>query len=134
MNKGTNKITINDLIDLEKAGFSAKELYFDPFFNIFNISLKEMKEAGFSAKDFKKAGLDLNTLKLGRVLKLFSARDLKEAGYSAEPMKRIRGFSAKDLKEAGFSAKVLRDECDFTATDLINAGFEAKDIPPPPSL
>ena len=115
-NTGTNEITMNDL---KEAGFSAWQL----------------KSAEFSAEELKEAGFLLANMGA------FALYDLRIAGFSAQEItnafllnKQIIG-SLEILKNAGFSAKDLSevtkpDETEklYTLQNLIKAGFSAQEL------
>merc|ERR1712008_363036 len=81
---------------------------------------EDYKEAGFSAKDSKKAGWFHQPQR-----PLATVTDCEEAGFSAASCKEA-GVSAEDCKEAGFSAASCK-EAGFSAEDCKEAGFSAKD-------
>ena len=133
-------------LQLRGAGFSLADLVhcFPPYHHsrrihppVTRLTLfdSQLKEAGYSARDFRAAdynaetlseeyfyhdpygeGLTPGDLEWWECCAFFNARELKEAGYSARELKSAF-FSAHDLKEAGLSE-----------TDLKEAGFEEQEL------
>jgi intracellular multiplication protein IcmE len=87
------KNNINDglLKDMKKKSFLDLYLYC-------GISVKYLKEAGFSASELKNDFLDRDKDSLKYA---FSATELKEAGFTVKDLINMK-FSENELKEAGF--------------------------------
>ncbi|CAE6941813.1 unnamed protein product [Symbiodinium natans] len=92
------------LRDLKEAGFSAevlKEVF--PFEELARVfTHRELQEAGFELVLYRAFCGDKG-LEVGA-----SAAELKEAGCSAAEVKQATGFSAKRLGQAGFSYRALK--------------------------
>eukprot|EP00929_Paragymnodinium_shiwhaense_P120505 TRINITY_DN9246_c0_g1_i3.p1 TRINITY_DN9246_c0_g1~~TRINITY_DN9246_c0_g1_i3.p1 ORF type:complete len:1062 (+),score=123.06 TRINITY_DN9246_c0_g1_i3:128-3313(+) len=89
-------------------------------------SLTKLKEAGFTARDFKDGGYTakgLQDLQLG-----FDAKDYMMAGYTAKEMYES-GIHLDFIKEAGFNAKHFRND-GYTMKNLseMQLGLEPKDF------
>lgn len=104
------------------------------------FSGKELKDMGFSARELRKAGI--------QILELFTGEELKDAGFSARELREIGttvlalmelGFQVDELEEAGCDSRSLQAARNyrngtsiaqlslqgFEATDLKRAGFRA---------
>ena len=135
-----------NIIHLRFANLTEEWIKNNKFKEINNgFSAKELKEAGFSAKDLKNYDNDIIASKYKAFAsKLeftpielkesgFSAKELKEAGFDARklkyfPSKQLKdlGFSAIELKDARFQAVDLKGL--FTNEKLKEAGFSAVDL------
>ena len=103
-NTGTNEITMNDL---KEAGFSAWQLKSAEF------SAKDLKDAGFTLDDF--IDLGYNAIELNNVG--FTLDNFKGARFVPEKIKEV--FTLKQLKDAGFSVKYLaNDKVGFSLQEL----------------
>ncbi|CAM11886.1 hypothetical protein PA0552 [Candidatus Phytoplasma australiense] len=114
-----NKIKLEacyNLLQLKKAGFSAKELIL-----YLGATPQELKDASFSAVQLRYTGLSLY--------------GFKSIGYTPEELKKA-GFSAKDLKEMGYplqelipplySLKQLLQEAHFSLEEFKELGIPAQ--------
>jgi len=91
------------------------------------FSAKQLKAAGFSAKDFKNGNdainlaypIDAHNIRFSAddLKEIFSLEELKKAGFSVKELIKYResstymftGFSAEELKTAGFSVTELKE-------------------------
>jgi intracellular multiplication protein IcmE len=111
------------IIDLMLAGYTAEQRenkkFDDLRYDARGFNIKQLKDAGFSAIDFKKANDEIKkTYGKNDIHIKFTARGLKDAG-----------FTAKELKEAGFSAKELVDKkLNYSQDEIILDGFTAKEL------
>ena len=128
--KGEFKITDLkkfNIIHLRFANLTEEWIKNNKFKEINNgFSAKELKEAGFSAKDLKNYDNDIiaSNYKAFASQLEFTAKELEESGFSAKELKdvgfdarKLKYFPPKNLKEAGFSAIELKD-ARFQAVDL----------------
>ena len=116
-----------DVVGLRNAGYSLSELvtardriprffFQDPPKTKSTMFDSQLKEAGYTAKDFRDAGFSAVCLSLNYVRKnwqdwgekdvvetfaFFTATELREAKYSAEELRRAE-FSDAELAEAGY--------------------------------
>jgi uncharacterized protein YjbI with pentapeptide repeats len=108
-----NNVTI---IDLKNAGFPSSELKNAgfPLQELINADYEpwQLRDAQYDARELKNAG--------------FSAIDLKNAWFNASELKNA-GFSASDLRRAGFNLKQLKN-AGFTLQQLINTGFSVSEL------
>ncbi|MDF1645980.1 MAG: type IVB secretion system protein DotG/IcmE [Legionellaceae bacterium] len=91
-------------------------------------SLKQLKEAGFTADELRRAGASAAALRAAG----FSPEALKKAGYSARELMNA-GFSPEELKAAGFSAEEIEKGQDglppgVTVAQLRKAGCSVEAI------
>ena len=128
--KGEFKITDLkkfNIIHLRFANLTEEWIKNNKFKEINNgFSAKELKEAGFSAKDLKNYDNDIiaSNYKAFASQLEFTAKELEESGFSAKELKdvgfdarKLKYFPPQKLKEAGFSAIELKD-ARFQAVDL----------------
>ena len=114
------------LKDHREAGFTATQLKESEGTSFpYNPSAINLKEAGFTLEQLKEAGFDLDKLmKAG-----FTASELKVAGFTASELKHggLPGFTLKELIDAKYSLLELY-EADFHVEELKEEGINAKGL------
>eukprot|EP00929_Paragymnodinium_shiwhaense_P018439 TRINITY_DN12909_c0_g1_i1.p1 TRINITY_DN12909_c0_g1~~TRINITY_DN12909_c0_g1_i1.p1 ORF type:complete len:632 (-),score=97.84 TRINITY_DN12909_c0_g1_i1:356-2251(-) len=117
---------------MKKAGCTLQQLR-DADYPITVQSLRRLREAGFTAKDFKDDACTASALYMDFY---FSGQDFKEAGYTAEDMYQAGAsecfmkegtYDLKELKKAGYGSSTQSLErlwcAGFTWREFVYAGF-----------
>lgn len=115
--------------DFREAGITAEQLA-GPYKFTRQFDATDLKFAGYTAKELKRAGFTLYELYAAR----YGLRELKSAGFTFLEMEQVMEIpSWKKLREAGFTVKDIREAYPYMNyqsmnSELKKAGFTDEEI------